>query len=84
MSDTASANAQLDRSGPTIREILLDPSQQGKFQLTQLAIVPDEETKIKDTVKVWCESERVDWVITTGGTGFGTRDRTPEVRVFCV
>lgn len=45
-------------------------------------IVPDDERKILETVRAWCYASSVDLVITTGGTGFGVRDRTPEVNLF--
>jgi gephyrin len=85
VSDTAFANASLDRSGPTIREIVrvagcecLDDNDSGT------AIVPDEIAHIQAAVQRWIARGDVDWIITTGGTGFGVRDRTPEVCVCCV
>lgn len=76
VSDTAAADAAADKSGPTIREVL---SAAG-YDCRHLLIVPDDETRIRETVRAWCAQGDVDWVLTTGGTGFGVRDRTPEVR----
>ncbi|TFY66636.1 hypothetical protein EVG20_g4452 [Dentipellis fragilis] len=73
VSDTASADATADKSGPTIREIVLDKGFEVKFQ----QVVPDDEAAIKRIVREW-SAAKVDWIITTGGTGFGVRDRTPE------
>lgn len=43
-------------------------------------IVPDDVRQIQEVVRGWADLEDgVDWVITTGGTGFGKRDVTPEV-----
>ncbi|EGO02125.1 hypothetical protein SERLA73DRAFT_49272, partial [Serpula lacrymans var. lacrymans S7.3] len=74
VSDTASIDANADRSGPTIREII----QQNGCECKRSAIVPDVGETIKETVESWCAEQSVDWIITTGGTGFGVRDRTPE------
>ena len=43
-------------------------------------IVPDNVEIIRQTVRAWAARPDVDWIITTGGTGFGVRDVTPEVR----
>ncbi|OCH94289.1 hypothetical protein OBBRIDRAFT_789424 [Obba rivulosa] len=74
VSDTASVDPAADRSGPAIREVL---TEQG-FECPYLLVVPDDELRIRHTVQTWCEQGDIDWVITTGGTGFGVRDRTPE------
>lgn len=75
MSDSASKDAEVDKSGPTIKQIL---SASG-YTVVDTKIVPDEEEEIKSAVKSWCEVGNIQWIITTGGTGFGLRDRTPEV-----
>lgn len=40
----------------------------------------DDINGIREVIKEWSNSDSVDWVITMGGTGFGQRDVTPEVR----
>lgn len=40
----------------------------------------DDIQAIQKTVKKWAGGGEVDWIITTGGTGFGIKDKTPEVR----
>ncbi|KAH8096686.1 MoaB/Mog domain-containing protein [Cristinia sonorae] len=74
VSDTASQDATADKSGPTIHTILTEQGIQSETPV----IVPDDELKIRERVKAWCDAGSVDLVITTGGTGFGVRDRTPE------
>ncbi|GJE87529.1 molybdenum cofactor biosynthesis protein [Phanerochaete sordida] len=74
VSDTASSDASADKSGPTIKEIV----QQNDHECVESRIVPDEEEQIRAAVKGWAEQGVADWIITTGGTGFGVRDRTPE------
>ena len=45
---------------------------------TRRAVVPDEPGAIAAAVRGWCDDDRVDLVLTTGGTGFAPRDVTPE------
>lgn len=74
-----------DLSGPTIIDILetrdrYQLASKDGFQDKFYRIVPDDVDQIQNVVKNWIDGEdRVDWVITTGGTGFGVRDLTPEV-----
>lgn len=75
VSDTASVDAAADRSGPTIQDIV----RQRGHGCVRSIILPDDEQQIRETVKTWCSENTVDWIISTGGTGFGVRDRTPEV-----
>nr|VWO96104.1 N/A [Ganoderma boninense] len=74
VSDTASADASADRSGPVLQGLLT----QAGYVCTRLQIVPDDEIRIRTVVLGWCDQGDVDWIVTTGGTGFGVRDRTPE------
>ncbi|KAJ7098600.1 MoaB/Mog domain-containing protein [Mycena belliarum] len=75
VSDTASSNATADKSGPAIREILASSD---SFVCNNHSIVADDVSVIRAAVTSWCERRDVDWVITSGGTGFGVRDLTPE------
>ncbi|KAJ7581236.1 MoaB/Mog domain-containing protein [Mycena floridula] len=75
VSDTAALDSSADRSGPKIREILKG---HGRFNCTHQAIVPDEVSQIQAAIQTWVDSGGVDWILSTGGTGFGIRDRTPE------
>ncbi|KAL7282623.1 hypothetical protein ACG7TL_004095 [Trametes sanguinea] len=74
VSDTAAADASADRSGPTIQSILT----RSGFVCKHLVVVPDDEIRIRTVVLAWCDQGDIDWIVTTGGTGFGVRDRTPE------
>ena len=77
VSDTASADASLDKSGPLLQE-LLEKGNHG-FKVSHTQIVPDERDEIAGVVRKWASLDEVDWIITSGGTGFGKRDCTPEV-----
>ena len=81
VSDTAfGSTEQLDRSGPALRN-LLSSLPASPFSVVSSAIVPDEPSEIARVVRKWCDAD-IDLVLTSGGTGFGVRDRTPEVRAF--
>lgn len=42
------------------------------------AIVPDETDRIAGVLAQWADDGEVDLILTTGGTGLGPRDVTPE------
>lgn len=42
------------------------------------ALVPDEPAEIARQLVSWCDADAADLVLTTGGTGLGPRDLTPE------
>ncbi len=48
------------------------------FEVTRQALVPDETSAIVPLLVEWCDEHAVDLLLTTGGTGFGPRDVTPE------
>ncbi|SCV70476.1 BQ2448_1870 [Microbotryum intermedium] len=75
VSDTAATTASTDLSGPALRELL---HSHPDFNVVQQAIVPDEKARIHDQVKSWCGTDGIDLVLTSGGTGFGVKDLTPE------
>ena len=41
-------------------------------------LVPDDTTQIVSALTAWCDEDAADLVLTTGGTGLGPRDVTPE------
>jgi molybdenum cofactor synthesis domain-containing protein len=73
ISDSISANKNEDKSGKFIIEKL----KQLNFNETGYKIVPDEIKEIQNKVMQLCQ-ERIDLIITTGGTGLSLRDVTPE------
>jgi len=46
--------------------------------VTKQAILPDEESAIREILTSWADSNEMDLILTTGGTGFSPRDTTPE------
>jgi molybdenum cofactor synthesis domain-containing protein len=49
-----------------------------KFEVCEKTIVPDDYVAITRTLKRFSDKLKVEIVLTTGGTGLGPRDVTPE------
>lgn len=71
-SDSTAAGTRQDNSGKIIRERLLSLGIEAEYQ-----IVPDDEMIIRRALENFCE-QKINLVITTGGTGLGPRDVTVE------
>jgi molybdenum cofactor synthesis domain-containing protein len=71
VSDGVSAGEREDRSGEALAELLA-----GEGYEVERRIVPDEREAIAAAIRGLAASARL--VLTTGGTGFGPRDVTPE------
>ena len=81
ISDTASAEPSTDTAGPALQSVFADVGS-NQWNVVVTKIVPDEVLQIQQFIKNWSDSEdKVNLVITTGGTGFAAKDRTPEVRL---
>jgi len=74
VSDSCSAQSREDVSGQTIKNFL--PAD--KFEICEYKIVADEEQDIKKELIHFADRLKTDIVLTTGGTGPGPRDVTPE------
>lgn len=72
ISDSRSAGAAADESGPVAASLLRDMG----FEVVESRIVPDDADLIATTVRELCSRARL--IVTTGGTGIGPRDVTPE------
>jgi molybdenum cofactor synthesis domain-containing protein len=78
LSDRAAAGVYEDRSGPKVRE-LFQTWLTGKrwHARIETKILPDDPQQLRDEL-LQAKSAGVDVIITTGGTGVGPRDITPE------
>lgn len=74
LSDRASRGVYEDRSGPVLKDFF---SSKGS-QVVAAEVVPDDQAEIERHLVKYCKELKVDVVVTTGGTGFGPRDVTPE------
>ncbi|MFQ6015752.1 MAG: molybdopterin adenylyltransferase [Anaerolineae bacterium] len=75
VSDRTYRGEQEDRSGPLIRELVLEHLD---AEVSLEAVVPDERDIIAGTLMTWTDQVGLDLILTTGGTGFAPRDVTPE------
>jgi len=74
VSDRSASGERDDVSGPVLEELVAG---QG-WQLSSYDIIPDETEQIEKRLLDLVDADGVDLVLTTGGTGFGPRDVTPE------
>ena len=73
-SDAGFKGEREDTSGDVISEMMAGYG----FVERARDLVPDEKEMIKERLVWWCDGGEVDLVLTTGGTGLGPRDVTPE------
>lgn len=74
MSDKGSKGERVDESGPAAVAIL----EENGYEVVETLILPDEEEALKRQLIRLSDGRQVDLIITSGGTGFSMRDRTPE------
>ena len=74
VSDSCSQRKREDVSGQTIKNVLPND----KFEICEYKIVADEIEDIKKELIHFADQLKTDIVLTTGGTGLGPRDVTPE------
>jgi molybdopterin adenylyltransferase len=78
ISDRAASGEYEDLSGPAVERILLEGIEGARVEK---AVVSDDYAEIEKGLLSGAEK---DVIITTGGTGLGPRDNTPEVTAaFC-
>jgi molybdenum cofactor biosynthesis protein B len=74
VSDGCAAGVREDRSG----EAIAAWARARGFEVAARSVVPDEIGRIASVLLDWCDDSGLDLVATTGGTGLGPRDVTPE------
>lgn len=73
-SDKGSRGERQDLSGQVIREMIADLG----GEVVRYEILPDELERIKENLIHFVDQDKLDLVLTTGGTGLGPRDTTPD------
>jgi len=74
VSDRSARGERPDGSGPALAEAV----RQANGTVVSLEVVPDERSLIEAALRRLVDSGQVDVILTTGGTGIGPRDVTPE------
>ena len=86
ISDTAAAAPETDTTTAALRGLFDRPTPACTWQISQTQVVPDETSDIAAAIRECCDVEtttisgnsRPNLIVTTGGTGFASRDVTPE------
>lgn len=73
-SDSGYRGDREDLSGPVIREIL----EKEGYEVTAMELLPDDRAMLAGKMRKIADSGSADLILTTGGTGFASRDVTPE------
>ena len=74
ISDSVSHGVRGDASGPALRERCL----QLGWNVVAQAVLPDEPASIRERLVSLVNDGAAELILTTGGTGIGPRDSTPE------
>jgi cyclic pyranopterin monophosphate synthase len=74
MSDMGAKGEREDRSGKAIKERL----ESWGLAIVEYKIIPDDAETIERELVRLCDDASLDVILTTGGTGVGPRDVTPE------
>ncbi len=75
ISDGAAKGERLDVSGEKIRALI---AQLPDAVISAGVVIPDEYDQITAVLRSWSDEERLNLILTTGGTGLAPRDVTPE------
>jgi molybdopterin adenylyltransferase len=74
LSDRSFRGERPDASGPALADLI----RAGGWSVVKQALLPDDESAIREALVEWADGGEVDVILTTGGTGFAPRDVTPE------
>ena len=77
LSDKGSQGLRQDESGPVIVKRL----EQEGYDVVETILLPDGRDELEQHLRQLADQRQVDLILTTGGTGFGQRDVTPEATI---
>lgn len=72
-SDKGSKGERIDQSGKVIATMMAELG-----RIDHYVVLPDDEALLRQEMTRLADEENVDLILTTGGTGLGPRDVTPE------
>lgn len=73
LSDKGARGEREDESGRILGEMVAELGTVERY-----AVIPDDAETIMATLRGWTDVDRLDLILTTGGTGLSPRDVTPE------
>lgn len=74
LSDKGARGEREDKSGPAISKMLKEKG----YEVVEELLLADERIPLEKALKRLSDMRQVDIILTTGGTGFSSRDITPE------
>jgi cyclic pyranopterin phosphate synthase len=74
ISDSVSRGERVDRSG----KLVIDRLIKNGLEIVEHKVIPDDVDLIESNLNRLCNELKVDLIVTSGGTGIGHRDVTPE------
>jgi molybdopterin adenylyltransferase len=74
ISDSVSRGEREDLSGPAVIAFCRTQN----WEVVTSLCIADEPADIREQLRALADKNRVDLILTTGGTGLGPRDNTPE------
>ncbi len=74
ISDKGARGEREDTSGAAIRKLIATIG----ADVERYEVVPDEAPLISQRLRAWADEDALDLLLTTGGTGLGPRDVTPQ------
>lgn len=73
LSDRASSGERPDRCMPVMKD-RLGPA----YDIVEESVIPDDAGELQAKLIDLCDAHRASLILTSGGTGLGPRDRTPQ------
>ncbi len=75
LSDKGYEGKREDITGKKLTEFVENT---GAYKVTEYVLIKDDKEMLKENIIRLCNSNKIDLILTNGGTGFSKRDITPE------